>query len=445
VIKTVATSAAVAYGAYRLARWYWKEEEEKEKNTSHVSERERPLEQNSTAPSPQASSSLLTSSWLSVATDWLVDAAAATTSSLSTTTAPTQNTTSRQKTQRPTSFHHPPITGTLRRQRLMHCRQKTITAFTACLPALQGVVEELTSTSQATRQLKELRKMHKEVAGKRSKQEEDSAQVQLQQHQQQQQDELWKHIVIENTTRMMASSYTYALLLLSLTVQLHWISGNRELLLQEGQQQLTSSTELAQSLLLQSHQYLVADGIPLLVSTIRRSVESIMVSDWTRPTQFMSVQDVEKLLYRQLPFALKYGGTANSGSTGSLGRSWVRFVLPDEECFDPIWDVCSSPVWEDALEQILEKLWYKVLRDDDTDGWKRLFDCTLETENEMHTGQRPVAKIVAQFKKSSNLLFTGIGKDDATPKSSNNTALLISLQKLPTVLELGEVSFQRHK
>ncbi|KAL3942263.1 MAG: hypothetical protein SGARI_000321, partial [Bacillariaceae sp.] len=393
----------------------------------------------------------MASSWLSVTTDWLVDAAAAH-SSVSTSTVPTQNASPKAAvaTHAPTA---PPITGKTRRQRLLHCRQKTITAFVACLPALQGVVEELTSTSQATRQLKELRKQQKEVVEKAKSEETDNSSEQEQlQRLQMQQDELWRQIVVENTTRMMASSYTYTLLLLSLTVQLHWISGNREALLQEGQQtESSSSTELAQSMLMQSHQYLVESGIPLLVKTIRRSVEATMLgnhsnstsADWTKPTQFMSIQDVERLLYQQIPHALKYGSSASSSIT-SLGRNWVRFVLPDEECFDPIWDVCSSPVWEDAQEEILEKLWYGVLRDHDTDGWKHMFESSME--NEMHQPpQKPVAKIVAQFKKSSNLVFAELANDDdATPRASNSNTLLVSLQKLPTVLELGEVSFQRH-
>ena len=76
-----------------------------------------------------------------------------------------------------------------------------------------------------------------------------------------------------------------------------------------------------------------------------------------------------------------------------------------------------------------------------------MFENASEIDNAtQHAQQKPVAKIVAQFKKSSNLVFAEMESgDDATPRASNSdTTLLISLQKLPTVLELGEVSFQRH-
>jgi hypothetical protein len=231
----------------------------------------------------------------------------------------------------------------------------------------------------------------------------------------------------------------------------------------------SSSTEIAQMMLLQSHQYILEEGIPLLVSTVRRSVESVLLQndsmDWTKPTQFLTQNDIQEVLYKQLPRVLKYGssskssssmdntGTTYSSRNSSPSRNWIRFVLPDEECFDPIWDICASPVWEDAQEQVLETIWYKLLLEDDTDGWKQLFADTT-------TSQQPVAKVVAQFKKASNLVFTkGISttasqgshqsglssswSSTASSVSTYNSLFAARLQKLPTVLELGEVSFQQ--
>jgi hypothetical protein len=287
---------------------------------------------------------------------------------------------------------------------------------------------------------------------------------------QQQQDELWKHIVVENTTRMMASSYAYTFLFLILTVQLHWMSGNRGNLLLDPDSSQASPTELAQAMLMQSHQYLRDVGIPLLVSTIRRSVEAMLADtiteiDWIKPTQFVTGQDVENLLYHKLPRTIKYGSAstsdANAINTKSTGihRNWIRFVLPDEQFFDPIWDIGSSPVWDDAQEQVLEVIWYKLLRDAVFDGWKHVFEQKMEGEQQQiatrapgrsqqqYQRQQPVAKVVAQFKKSSNLLFAQVSteKRDGQSESSSSwkdSTTLNSLQNLPTVLELGDVSFQ---
>jgi hypothetical protein len=469
LVTTVATSVAVGYGAYRLAQWYWNDdggddggddnENKKDGNADINGASElRPLEEDpvayetgatrsNTERSPPSTS--VSSSWLSVATDWLVDAAS---SAVSSATIPTQNTRNRQ--QQP-PMRTMPVTGRTRRQRLMHCRQKTVTAFCACLPALQPILEELTSTSRATRQLKELRKQQKDfVATKEGDFETKEMEAAMMMRLQRQQDDLWRHIVVENTTRMMASSYAYTLLFLSLTVQLHWISGNREALLHDSVGAQSSSTELAQAMLMQSHQYLMEDGIPLLVSTIRRSVEDILAEstdiDWAKPTQFLTERDIEQLLYHQLPQVLKYGSaTARDSTKPVIQRNWIRFVLPDEECFDHIWDICCSPVWNDAQEQILQTLWYKLLRDEDADGWKRLFEQTSEAEQQAAVSlhQKPVAKVVAQFKKSSNLLFAEVHGDTGLVQSepcTKRSSLLTSLQKLPTVLELGDMSFQQH-
>lgn len=476
VVATVATSAAVAYGAYRLSKWYWDEKnkhdddrEEETTNEQGHSEELRPLEEDllqqstginglSSVPPAQPHASDVSSSWLSTATEWIVDTAVSTLSS--TTTFPTQNVAgSHHPRPPPPGCRSAPITGRTRRQRLVHCRQKTVTAFCACLPALQLILEELTSTSRATRELKELRKQQKDlvVAGKEGDKE-DTSDTRMKRLQQQQ-DDLWKHIVVENTTRMMAASYAYTLLLLSLTVQLHWISGNRDSLLRDSVGAPISSTDLAQAMLMQSHQYLQEDGIPLLVATIRRSVEAIVGGEstdieWTKPTQLLVDRDIEQLLYNQLPQMLKYGAPSSSDSSvairPSIHRNWMRFVFPDEECFDPIWDIGSSPVWEDAQEQILQTLWYKLLRDADVDGWKRLFEQTSEAEQEaaMSFHHKPVAKVVAQFKRSSNLLFAEeLHTEVSTTQGGlhqKGPGMLSLLQKLPTVLELGDVSFQQH-
>jgi len=285
--------------------------------------------------------------------------------------------------------------------------------------------------SQATKQLKELRKQN--------------------QRQQQKEDELWTHIVVETTTRMMASSYAYTLLFLSLTVQLHWIGANRNKLRSssvDDDDDVDDSAEIAQAMLMQSHQYVTEEGLPLLVSAVRRSVEAVLTLpsdqqdnrtaiDWTKPTQFLMPDDIQEVLHRQLPRVLKYG---SSGGVRSTTRNWIRYILPDEEHFDPIWDICSSPVWEDAQEQVLETLWFQFFRDDDTNGWKQLF--SVQTSNELQQQERqqpspqPVARIVAQFKKSSNLLFMDRNGD-------SNQKLANQLEKLPTVMELGDVSFQQ--
>jgi hypothetical protein len=204
---------------------------------------------------------------------------------------------------------------------------------------------------------------------------------------------------------------------------------------------------MAQAMLMLSHQYLLEEGIPLLVSTIRQSIEAIILSqnvvvDWTKPTQFVTEYDVEQLLYRELPRVVKYGSpTERTNSRKAVSRNWIRFILPDTEWFDPMWDICASPVWEDAQEQILEKLWRTLLRDDDVYGWRRLFD---DKDSESAPQKKLVANVVAQLKKSSTLLFPDDKQEEASHGKGQSQTTAILLQRLPTVLELGDVSFQQH-
>ena len=135
----------------------------------------------------------------------------------------------------------------------------------------------------------------------------------------------------------------------------------------------------------------------------------------------------------------------------------MRFVWPEpySDSMDEIWDIGNCPVWEDAQRQILEKIWYDVMRDE---GWSKLFvqstsnNCKEdEGRKEMEQCRQPMAKVMAQFKKSSSLLFEmdGDSVDETMTASSTKRSreslegrsLAGRLQRLPTVLELGDVSF----
>jgi hypothetical protein len=135
---------------------------------------------------------------------------------------------------------------------------------------------------------------------------------------------------------------------------------------------------------------------------------------------------------------------------------------------DEIWDIGNSPVWDDAQHQILEKVWYDVLRDR---GWSKVFlhDTNGEDKLDEHrpttagrTGSntesgrgQPMAKVTAQFKKSSTLLFEIDDHEKCSDDNSDNNGKMFNrrgrrdagvglvgrLQSLPTVLELADVSF----
>jgi hypothetical protein len=175
-------------------------------------------------------------------------------------------------------------------------------------------------------------------------------------------------------------------------------------------------------------------------------------------------------LYRQLPRVLDDIGAV--GRQRRRHRNWIRFVLPDEEVFDPVWDICRSPVWEDAQEQVLAFLWYDILRDgesidnpknwDSSQGWGKVFrtngksdadhsDDNGKKKSSKHhhhqQQQQPLAKVMAHFKKAASSLFeeTVNSEDDGRGSSlrgETRSTLAGRLQTLPTVLELGDITFQ---
>lgn len=498
-VVTTAATAAVAYGTYRLAQWYWNEDEESQEGTEHPLEEDLPsypAEEHvgggtdNTSSKPRSDENNESNfSWLSSAAvgvaNWLVDD--------NNVFPGVQGGPGEQSEFTP----RPKLT---RRQNLTRCRSQSRVAFHTCFQTVKPVLETLTDSSRQTKELKALRKRKqalkqggqdddaeekKEVCNRTITMDQEQQESELR-HLEAQEEELWREILVETTTRMMASSYAYALLLLSLTVQFHWLASTAASHLDLSEEQERKQ----EALLMQSHQYFLNEGIPLLVSTVRRAVEKVVFGDaeeeeeesvlgragcssqWRNPSShFVSSKDVEQTLYRKLPRILDDIGMG-SGRCRRRRRNWIRFVLPDEEVFDPIWDICRSPVWEDAQEQLLSYLWYKILRDgqncsdssdcDSIRGWGRLFRTNAKTnsthvkssgmlgQNQNHQTQQgqPLAKVMAHFKKAASTLFDETSKNDddgyASAKNlqcSKESTLVGRLQTLPTVLELGDMTF----
>jgi len=559
VIATTAATAAFAYGTYRLARWYCEDEDDNdeegiqrplEEDLSSFFSEQQPQEQqqqrrqevekksnrnDATSTTSHNSSYCIGNgngiddnknySWLSSAAigfaDWLLVGGSSSSSNIA--ASNTNNNNQQQRSKRS-------MLRLTRRQLLDRCRYQTRIAFQTCFPTLKPVIEKLTDSSNQTKELKALRKyriqklklqreqgheqeieqnqpekndidsnnsdINKTCKNNGTKQRE---QIRKYEHELQkvrlQEEELWCEILVDTTTRMMVSSYAYALLLMSLTVQFHWLTSSQ----QKQQQQQPRQENQAEAMLMRSHQYLLNEGIPLLVKTVRRSVEKVLFNNdddenfddgitrtannrdkddtsspascWNNPsTQFVTCKEIEQVLYRRLPIVLNDVGSG-SGRRNRRHRNWIRFVLPDEELFDPMWDICRSPVWEDAQEQVLECLWYRTLRDGNNNdnnhnhvnsGWGSLFQPTdgnccddgegiegidVNVENNdrnnlQHQQRKPLAKTMAQFKKAASVLFDDVSKNKIDDNANERTTTIGKLQTLPTVLELGDVSFQ---
>jgi len=488
VAKTAATTAVV-YSTYRLAQWYFNEDDEFQEGTEHPLEEDIPYfstEENnegSKSRKPKAGDGSTNIprddssnySWLSTTTFGLASRLAG--AGVASLASLIDRRNGGDFTERLT-----------RRQQLTRCQFQTRIAFYRCFQALIPVLERLTDSSRQTKELKALRRQRQAMKQQTPEQQENdescnssavASDKQLEREfreLQEREDDLWCDILVETTTRMMVASYAYTLLLLSLTVQFHWLSSSK----------FSDSCEEEQreqeKMLLRSHQYFLNDGIPLLVSTVRRSVERVFFDDddieeegngytrsgfqstngvddsclrWTNPSsQFVSSDVIEQHLYKQLHRNLdNLGVGGRQRRNRRRRRNWVRFVLPDEEAFDPVWDICKSPFWEDAQQQVLDHLWYNTLRDGEIDqyGWGEVFranksSCDTSGENggkggnKEHHQQQPLAKVIACFKKATSALFDEAKSSEGTDGETRSKTIVGKMQTLPTVLELAEVS-----
>lgn len=311
----------------------------------------------------------------------------------------------------------PTLTWKDRRQRLARCREETRKALHNFMPTVRTTIEGATNTSKETKELKKLR-------AEKSDEE--------------RQAELWETIKTCAVTRMVATAYAHTILVLVLTVQIHLLGGK---LFQKQQQHEQSEEDMDsyqtshRQVLLHTYAYFFDKGLLSLVQSVRRSVSHVL-GDWdvSDPSSLNMTQDMLEQALQEIRNVVLYGTSKRTSRRSP--RSLLRFLLPPEtigaeetddlsqSILDETWDLLESPVLEDAQAECLN-VTFDVMRDQ---GYSKLFDSEQTTT-------QPLAKVIAQFKQTSNTFY-----NHEEPSSSND--YYYSLEKLPSLLELGDVSFQ---
>jgi len=324
---TLASTAAVVYGAYRLYEWA-------------TDDCDASIGDNREETYDGASSSLL-GSWMSSV--WGTSNADQ--------SQPAPSSSARSNLDPRTQWK-------LRRQRIKKCRQEVLRAHQSCLPALRETIEKATGTASATKELKALRQ-------KRQEQPKDDDRIQTRQ------DELWQEVVQETLTRVITGVYASSLLLLSLTVQINYVGGklfanpkgaasaNRSNPQSPQKQGLACPSY--QKLLTGTHNYFLTQGLPLLLTTVRQTI----IESGKTATSLMSKQDLFHWLSDRVFQKLR--------GHGSMKRNWIRWFLPEDEgddeddgmSLDTLWDLCQSPAWEDATVQAISLCWTSLMEDCD--------------------------------------------------------------------------------
>ena len=374
-VGTIVTTAAVAYGAYRLADYWFPNHDDEE-----VQQQE------------EARDGGILQGLLGLA-------------GRSTKTTRTQS---------------PALTWKDRRQRLARCREESRKALHNFSPTIRTAIEEATNTSKETKELKKLRAEKSDNAERQA--------------------ELWEIIKTSNVTRCVATFYAHTILVLVLTVQIHLLGGK---LFQKQQQQqseedMDSYQTSHRQVLLQTYAYFFDKGLLSLVQTVRRSVSHVL-GDWdvSDPSSLNLTQIMLEQALREIRNVVLYG--TSKRTSRRRPRSLLRFLLPPEtigaeepdnndlsqSILDETWDLLESPVLEDAQEESLNVA-FDAMRDQ---GYSKLFD------SEQMTTTQPLAKVIAQFKQTSKTFYN----HDETSSSNN---FYSALERLPCILELGDISFQ---
>ena len=341
--------------------------------------------------------------------------------------------------------HAPNNRRRLRSQRMARCRDEVAIAMSDFLPTLRRSIEVLTDTSHDTKTLKQLR--NSQDAGRRL-----------------QEKDLWNAIKIKAMTRLVATAYAHSILFLVLTTQVFLMGGK---LFEEQTRGSGASSSLGGSLasdrmssyqashrivLTQTYDFFFDQGIGLLVKAVERAVDAV-VGDWdvTHPSSIHTSREMLDKAIRDIRDSLE-GKTERPSQRRA--RSMLRFLLPPEHgadtavtddlaqsIMDETLDILESPVFEDAQRDCLESTLITMREQ----SWSKIF---IETDHPHHAstpwGSKPLATVLSKLKRTSSSFFEAPKIPDVLilqPSTSSVNFYLPTIQRLPTVLELADVSF----
>jgi hypothetical protein len=220
------------------------------------------------------------------------------------------------------------------------------------------------------------------------------------------QEELWEILRTRFLTRLLVTAYSYTLLSLILTVQVHYLASRRP----------EHGSSEHQHALRQTYEYFFETGMVSLIRTVERAVCECGDTD---VRQCFSKQDVGAMIesIRQ-----QIEGIKRKRSLLRFSMSPAAYGLSDERShlFDAMWDIMESPVMKDAESDALGFLFDKLQES----GWGTAFEDA--------SSKKPLASIIPMFKNSVNQIIQ---------TNEDDLEYLTAIQDLPTVLELADVSF----
>ena len=158
------------------------------------------------------------------------------------------------------------------------------------------------------------------------------------------------------------------------------------------------------------------------------------------------------------------------GVGSALRSALVRYIVQPEDnistsedngtddaiaahILEETWDILESPTFAAAERDVLD-LTYGMLREG---GWGGIFPPTSSMADlkmdvaqssqasSVHGGSsatsRPLAQIVTQLRRTTNTFYAGVDRGSETYEGQTPNVYLPAVDRLPTLLELGDVGF----
>ena len=389
-VGTVVTTAAVAYGTYKLADWVWNQQ-------YHCSEEEEEEEDEDQRCQQQQQS--LSSTISSSISDWLFG------------NSPQPSEGGDINNRNPNGFFSRRMNKQQQwkeqRRRVAMCREETQKVYESFLPIIRRMIEDYTSTNKETKELKKLRSKASSPPSSSASSSPTTVTAVSDNNVNDtklKEKELWEIIKVNSFTRLVSTATAHTILFLVLTVQIHLVAG--KLWEQERKNNgfdpssSSSTSSSHRRVLMKTYDYFLDHGIRHLIRTIERAVDHV-VAEWdvTDPSSLRTTKTmVDDALSEILQFVL-YGRsppTTTKRSRSRRPRSLLRYLVPfeDDDCnerhhqqqeglasvgvgdatvnsiLDETWDLLESPVLEDALQESLDCT-FALMRDR---SWGTIFD-----------------------------------------------------------------------
>ena len=310
--------------------------------------------------------------------------------------------------------------------------------------------------------------------------------------------ELWESIKVKSLSRLLVTTYCHSLLLLVLTVQVHLLGGR---LFREEEEEAeaeqvseapadgaaevnittngdatstTSSLGLQsrtkskssrsssmpmpsyqathRAVLTQTYGQFFSSGLADLLAAVEEGVREVFANyDVTDPDSMHITADQFRAAATQVRAAVE------GGRSEMLRSALAQYIVPSEDNFtdnvtDPIaahileetWDVLESPTFAAAEREVLDVTFAMLIEG----GWGGIFSpkrTDIVPVGAPQAGStRPLAQVVTQLRRTTSTFYACAGGDGgagAYEEGRPPNVYLPAVDRLPTLLELGDVGF----